>query len=156
MRLLCSVLFLSVFFAMPASAQSTGGAWELGLGPHVVYRDDSSAVHFGGGVTVARRYERFAITLEGSGTRREGHNDWRVIAGPRWMFNASAKASFFLQALAGTAIRQNEADWAVSPGAGFDVRSASGRAVRFLVDVPVERAQSRTNASVRGSVWFVF
>ena len=156
MRLFCSVLVLSALFATPARAQSSGGSWEVGLGPHVVYRDDSSAVHVGGGVTLARRYERFAITLEASGTRREGHNDWRVIAGPRWTFASGPRTSYFLQALAGTAIRQNEADWAVSPGAGFDLRSASGRAVRFLIDVPVERAQSRTNASIRGSVWFVF
>ena len=156
MRLLCTVLFFSVFFAAPAGAQSSGGAWEFGLGPHVVYREESSSIHFGGGVTLARRYERFALALEGSGTRRQGHNDWRVVGGPRLMFGGNPKSSYFAQVLAGTLIRQNESSWAVLPGFGFDARSASGRAVRFQIDAPIERSQSRTTTSVRGSIWFMF
>ncbi len=155
MRLLCTVLFISVFFATPARAQSSGTAWEFGLGPHVIYRENSSSTHVGGGATLARRFERFAVVLEGSGTRRQGHNDWRVIGGPRWMFGGDARSSYFLQALAGTLIRQNQSAWAVLPGAGVDVRAGT-HAVRFQIDAPIEHSQGRTSTSVRGSVWFVF
>ena len=85
MRVLSTVLFFSLFFATPARAQSADHAWEFGLGPHVVYREESSSTHFGGGVTLARRYERFALAIEGSGTRRQGHNDWLIVGGPRFM-----------------------------------------------------------------------
>ena len=72
------------------------------------------------------------------------------------MFGGDARSSYFAQVLAGTLIRQNDADWAVLPGVGFDVRSAGGRAVRFLIDAPIERSEGRTSTSVRGSVWLMF
>ena len=156
MRLLCTVLFLSLFFATPARAQSPSGAWEFGLGPHVVFRESSSKANAGGGVTIARRGKRFAAVLEGSGTRREGHNDWRIVGGPRVMFGSGSRASLFMQALAGTLVRQRESDWAVLPGFGVDLRSAGGRALRLQFDAPIERSQGRTATSIRGSVWFVF
>ena len=156
MRLLCSVLFFSLFVASPASAQSSTGGWELGLGPHVVFREGSSKTSVGGGVTVARRYQRFAAVVEGGGTRREGHNDWRIVGGPRVMVNPGARTSVFVQALAGALIRQREADWAVLPGFGVDVRSRGGRAIRLQFDAPIERSEGRTATSIRGSVWFVF
>jgi len=156
MRPLRSALFFSVLSATPALAQSSEGAWELGVGPHVVYRESSSSTHFGGGVTVARRFERFAVVVEGSGTRRQGHNDWRALAGPRLIAHEGSRTSFFVQALAGTLIRSSDADWAVAPGLGFDVSLAGARAVRFQLDAPIERAEGRTSTSVRGSVWFVF
>lgn len=156
MRVLCAALFFSVFFAAPARAQSPDNAWEVGFGPHVIYREESSSTHFGGGFTVARTFQRIAVVLEGSGTRRQGHNDWRVIGGPRAIFGGDARSSYFAQALGGTLIRQNRAGWAVLPGLGFDVRSAGGRAVRILVDAPIEHIQSHTTASVRASIWFVF
>src|SRR5688572_9963536 len=109
MRLLCLVLFFSVAFVSPAGAQPSKG-WEFGLGPHVVFRESSSKTNVGGGVTVARRYQRFAAVVEGSGTRREGHNDWRIIGGPRVTINTGSRTSVFVQALAGTLIRQREAD----------------------------------------------
>ena len=151
MRVPCAVLFLSLFFATPARAQSAGGAWEFGLGPAVVYRESSSTTHLGGGVTLARRYDRFAVAIEGSGTRRQGHNDWRVVAGPRLIIGSSG----FAQVLAGTLIRQNHAGWAVLPGLGVDVRAGS-HAFRFQLDAPIERSQAQTTTSVRGSIWFIF
>ena len=156
MRVLCAVLFFSVVFASPASAQSSNAAWELGLGPHVVFREGSSKTNAGGGVTVARRYQRLAVVAEGSGTRREGHNDWRVLGGPRLMFGAGPRASVFVQALAGALIRQRESDWAVLPGFGVDVRWAGDRAIRLQFDAPIERSEGRTSSSVRASIWFVF
>ena len=155
MRLLVLIVFSSVVFASPASAQSSSGAWELGLGLHVVFRESSSKTNAGGGVTVARRGQRFAAVVEASGTRREGHNDWRLVGGPRVMFGAGSRASVFVQVLAGTLIRQREPDWAILPGFGVDVRAGS-HAVRFQIDAPIERSQARTTTSVRGSIWFLF
>ena len=156
MRVLVLVLFFSLFFVSPASAQSSSGAWEFGLGPHVVFRESSSKTSVGGGVTVARRYQRFAAVVEGGGTRREGHNDWRLVGGPRVIVNPGARTSVFVQALAGALIRQRQADWAVLPGFGVDVRSSSGRAIRLQFDAPIERSEGRTATSIRGSIWFVF
>ena len=156
MRLLCTVLFFSLLFAAPARAQSSGGGWEFGIGPHVVFRESSSKASPGGGVTVARRSKRFAAVLEGSGTRREGHNDWRIVGGPRVMFGSGSRASVFMQVLGGTLIRQRDSDWAVLPGFGIDVRSAGSRAFRFQFDAPIERSQGRTATSIRASVWFLF
>ena len=156
MRLLCLILFFSVVFASPAAAQPSNGYWEFGVGPHVVFREGSSKTNAGGGVTVARRFERFAAVVETSGTRREGHNDWRVVGGPRVLFGSGSRAAVFLQVLAGTLIRQREPDWAVLPGLGVDVRSSGGHAIRLQFDAPIERSEGRTASSVRASVWFVF
>src|SRR5687768_11300932 len=104
MRLLYTVLFFSAVLASSANAQSSGPAsppasssssWEFGLGPQVVYRDSST--HLGGGLTLARRFDRLAIAFEGSGVRREGHNDWRVVGGPRAVFGAREGSSYFVQ-----------------------------------------------------------
>ena len=161
MRLVCTVLFFSAVLASTANAQSSSpssssssSSWEFGLGPQVVYRE--SSIHLGGGLTLARRFDRFAMAFEGSGIRREGHNDWRVLGGPRAMFGASEGSSYFVQVLAGTFIRQSKSNWAVLPGVGFDAAIGGNRALRFQVDVPVERDQDRTATSVRGSVWFIF
>ena len=156
MRLPTLILVLSVLYAAPAYAQAPASGWEVAVGPHVVFRESSSTTHAGGGVTVARRFERFAGVLEGSGTRREGHNDWRIVGGPRLMFGGATRATFFVQALAGAAIRQNKADWAVLPGFGVDLQLSDSRALRFLFDAPIERSSNRTASSVRASVWLAF
>lgn len=156
MRLCVLVLFLSVLHAVPAHAQASASRWEVAVGPHVVFRESSSSTHAGGGVTIARRYERFAGVLEGSGTRREGHNDWRIVGGPRLMFGGGSRATFFVQALAGAAIRQKEADWAVLPGFGVDLRLSDSRALRFQFDAPIERSSQRTTSSIRASIWLAF
>ena len=154
MRVAAFVLLISVVSASSASAQASNSTWEFGLGPHVVVRGDSTT-HNGGGITLARRYQRFAAVLEGSGTRREGHNDWRVVGGPRLTLGTTARSAFFVQVLAGTLIRSREADRAVLPGAGVDVRGTDSLAVRFQIDAPVERSEARTAKSARASVWLI-
>jgi|KBSMisStaDraftv2_1062788.scaffolds.fasta_scaffold470136_2 hypothetical protein len=161
MRFLCTVLFFSAVLASPTNAQSSSPStssgspsWEFGLGAVVAYRDSSLSP--GGGLTLARRFDRFAGTFEGSIVRREGHNDWRAAGGPRAIFGAGGDSSYFVQVLAGTFIRQSTANWAVLPGAGFDAAIGGKRALRFQMDVPVERDQDRTVTSVRGSVWIIF
>lgn len=72
------------------------------------------------------------------------------------MLGQGDRAAFFVQALAGTLIRQKDADWAVMPGMGVDVRWTNARAIRFQIDAPIERSEARTAKSVRASVWLVF
>lgn len=156
MRLLILIVAVSVLFVVPATAQAQASRWEAAVGPHVVFREGSSSTHAGGGVTIARRNDRFAGVIEGSGTRREGHNDWRVVGGPRLMFGGGPRATFFVQALAGAAIRQNDADWAVLPGFGVDLRLSDSHALRFQFDAPIERSAQRTTSGVRASVWLAF
>ena len=155
MRIASFVLVISVVGALPASAQASRDAWEFGLGPHVALRDDSTT-HSGGGITIARRYQTFTAVFEGGVTRRHGHNDWRLVGGPRLALGTTARSAFFVQVLAGTLIRQRDADWAVMPGAGVDVRWTDWSAVRFQIDGPVERSEARTAKSARASVWLIF
>jgi hypothetical protein len=150
--------------ASPALAQSSNpssppgsprsSSWEFGLGPVVAHRDD--ATHLGGGLTIAHRADRFAIAFEGSGVRREGHNDWRVVGGPRAILETRGSSSYFAQVLAGAFIRSSQSNWAVLPGMGVDAAIGGNRALRVQIDVPVERDQGRTVTSVRGSVWIIF
>jgi hypothetical protein len=151
MRVALFVLLITVLGASPASAQVPDDTWEFGLGPHIVRREDSTT-HHGGGITVARRYQSLTAVLEASGTRRHGHNDWRVVVGPRVMLGTTP---FFAQVLAGTLIRSNAADWALLPGAGVDMRLTDSAAVRFQIDALVERSDGRTANSARASVWLV-
>ena len=155
MRVASFVLLISVICASPANAQTSTDTWEFGLGPHVAVRDDSTT-HTGGGVVFARQFQRLAAVLEGSGTRRHGHNDWRVLAGPRLRLGATGRSDFFVQLLAGTLIRSAEADWAVMPGIGVDLRWSDRSTVRFQLDAPIERSESQTAASARAAVWLVF
>jgi hypothetical protein len=152
MRVALLLLLMCVCGAPPASAQSSDDTWEFGLGPHIVRREDSTT-HHGGGITVARRYQSLTAVLEASGTRRHGHNDWRVVVGPRVMLGTTP---LFAQLLGGTLIRSNKANWAVLPGGGVDVRWTSSAAVRFQIDALVERSDGRTASSARASVWLVF
>ena len=157
MRFLQLLTTIGVLLAVPAVSQAqTPERWNVAFGPHVVVRENSSKTHVGGGVAAARRFGRAAVVLEGGGTRRDGHNDWRIVAGPRVMLKDGPRAAFFVQALAGTLIRQKDADWAVMPGAGVDVRWNSTRAIRFQIDAPIERSEARTARGVRASVWLVF
>ncbi|MDA0815906.1 MAG: hypothetical protein O2930_13775 [Acidobacteria bacterium] len=149
------VLLVTVVSPSPAAAQASTDPWEFGVGAHVARREDST-VHHGGGLTIARQYERVAAVLEASGTRRHGHNDWRVVVGPRVTLGPTVRSTFFAQVLAGTLIRQRAADWAVLPGVGVDVRWIDWSAVRFQFDAPIERSDARTAASARASVWLIF
>ena len=155
MRVAAFVLVIGIVSALPASARAQAGAWEFGIGPNVALREDST-VHSGGGITFARRSRTLAAVLEASGTRRRGHNDWRLVGGPRVALGTTGRSAFFAQVLAGTLIRQRDADWAVLPGAGVDVRWTDWSAVRVQIDAPVERSEARTAKSARASVWLTF
>ncbi len=150
------VLLFAGGILLPVHAEAQDG-WEFGFGPHMIRRENSSSLHIGGGVTAAQRFGRFAGVVEGGGTRREGHNDWRTLAGVRVRLgDTSRRTAFFVQTLAGVLIRSRQSDWAILPGLGVDRRLSEKRALRVQLDVPIERAQSRTVAGVRASVWLVF
>ena len=155
MRVVSFVLLIGVACASPARAQTPTGTWEVGLGPHIVLRENFTT-HNGGGITVARRFQRLAAVFEANGTRREGHNDWRLVGGPRFTLGTTARSAFFAQVLAGTLIRSRAADWAVLPGIGADVRWADWSTIRFQIDAPIERSDSRTAESGRASVFLIF
>lgn len=156
MRFVSLLLMIGVCVTVPAVSHAQTPRWDVAFGPHVVVRETSSQTQVGGGIAAARRIGRAAIVIDASGTRRDGHNDWRVVGGPRVLLSDGDRAAFFAQALAGTLIRQNDADWAVLPGVGVDVRWASAGAIRFQIDAPIERSEARTTKSIRASVWLVF
>jgi len=144
---------------MPGAAGSAAGAargTEVALGPHVIWREHSSRAHPGGGLTVARRWGSRAAVVEAGGTRRDGHNDWRVLAGARAAIVDGSGARVYVQGLAGALIRSSQAGFALMPGLGVDVRPSAARAIRLQLDVPIEHAESRTVAGLRASVWLVF
>ena len=59
--------------------------------------------------------------------------------------------------LAGALIRQKESTWSVLPGVGVDVKVGTSSAIRFQIDAPIERSETRTTTtSIRGSLWFIF
>ncbi len=150
------LLVFAAGILLPVNAEAQDG-WESGFGPHLIRREDSSTIHVGGGVTAARRFGRFALVIEGGGTRREGHNDWRTLAGARVRVGDTGRRTvFFVQTLGGVLIRSSASDWAILPGLGADVRLSEKRALRVQLDAPIERAQSRTVAGGRVSVWLVF
>ncbi len=155
MRVVLFVMLFSVVVASPASAQASADTWAFGFGPHVVVREDSTT-HSGGGITVARRFRRLAAVFEGSGTRRGGHNDWRLAGGPRLMLGTTAWSVFYVQVLAGTLIRSREVDWAVLPGVCVAVAWTARLSARSVFDAPVERSEARTAKSARASVWLTF
>ena len=107
-------------------------------------------------ITIARRFQARAAVVEAGGTRRHGHNNWRVVGGPRLTLGTTARSDFFVQVLPGVLIRTSEADWALLPGAGVDVGVTNSSAVRFQFDALVERSDARTAKSARASIWLVF
>jgi len=159
MAVLVLVCACASFVPARAGAQTPAGAGsgtEVALGPHVIRREHSSRTHVGGGLTVARRWGWGTGVLEAGGTRRDGHNDWRVLAGTSTAIVEGPGARLYVQGLAGALIRSSKAGFAVMPGVGVDVRTSGARAIRLQLDVPVERSESRTVAGVRASVWLVF
>jgi len=168
MRIVVLALVCAFLWLVPAGAQAqtspgTGGGSaavsgrgaELALGPHLIWREHSSGAHAGGGLTGALGSGRAAGVIEASGTRRDGHNDWRALGGARVTLFDAVGTRLFLQGLAGTLIRSGKADLALMPGLGLDIGRSGARAVRLQVDVPIERSQGRTSTGARASIWLV-
>jgi hypothetical protein len=127
-------LTLVALSAGSVAAQSpTPGGPEGSVTVHALKREDSSKTWPGGGVGAALNGRRLALAGEATITRREGHNDWHALAGPRIALFSSTRTRVFLQVLGGTVIRQKEARFSVQLGGGVDVTMTPRTSLRFLV-----------------------
>lgn len=113
----------------PSSATGAEGSVMV----HALKREDSSKIWPGGGVGAALNGRRLALAGEATITRRDGHNDWHALAGPRMALFSSTRARVFLQVLAGTVIRQKEARFSAQLGGGVDVALTPRTSLRFQV-----------------------
>jgi hypothetical protein len=138
---------LAVVGAIPAHAQ------ELAVGAHVLRRDDAS--HVGGAVAAGLGRGHVLAIVEAGGTRREGHNDWRIVAGPRIRTAGDASTGLFAHALAGTVIRSGEAAFGWTAGVGADLRGAGRLGLRIQFDVAGERRATVSQSGFRASAWIV-
>lgn len=113
----------------PASAPGAEGS----LTVHAFRREDSSKTWPGGGVGAAWNGTRWALAAEATITRRDGHNDWHALAGPRVSVFSHSRTRVFLQVLAGSVIRQKEARFSAQAGAGVDIGLGSRTSLRLLL-----------------------
>jgi hypothetical protein len=107
--------------ALQAQAPADPGRLEGSLSVHGLRREDSSKTWPGGGFGLAWNGRRVALAGEGTITRRDGHNDWHALAGPRVALVTTARTQVFLQLLAGAVIRQKESRLSAQLGGGIDV-----------------------------------
>lgn len=113
----------------PTSAAGAEGSVTV----HALRREDSSKTWPGGGVGAALNGRRLALAGEATITRRDGHNDWHALAGPRIVLFSNARTRVFLQVLGGTVIRQKEAQFSAQLGGGVDVNLTPRTSLRVLV-----------------------
>lgn len=118
--------------SLAAQAPSPTHGLEGSLTVHGSRREDSSKTWPGGGVGVAWNGRRLALAGEATITRRDGHNDWHAMAGPRVSLFNNSRTRLFLQVLAGTIIRQKEARFSAQAGAGVDIRLSPRASIRLL------------------------
>jgi hypothetical protein len=117
-----AVVVLGVGIARPqAQAPAEPGRVEGSLSVHGLRREDASKTWPGGGFGFAWNGQRMALAGEGTITRRDGHNDWHALAGPRFALVTTGRARVFLQLMAGAVIRQKEARLSAQLGGGLDV-----------------------------------
>ena len=140
---------------LAAQAPTPAAGPEGSLTVHVVKREDHSKVWPGGGVGAAWNGDRLALAGEAVVTRRDGHNDWHALAGPRVALLANTRARVFLQLLAGTVIRQKEARFSAQLGGGVDVRLSSRTSFRVLLAGLRDQTAGDTLVSGRLSVGLV-
>lgn len=129
--LLC--LFVIALGAGNAAAQTpvVSNGVEGSVAVHAVRREDSSKTWPGGGVGAAWSTGRVGLAGEATITRRDGHNDWHALAGPRFVLVSNARTRVFLQAMAGTVIRQKEARLSGLVAGGVDVSLSPRTSLRF-------------------------
>lgn len=111
----------------PAVSGGAGGSVTV----HALRREDSSKTWPGGGVGAAWNSGRVALAGEATITRRDGHNDWHALAGPRFVLVSNARTRVFLQALAGTVIRQKEARLSGLVAGGVDLSLSPRTSLRL-------------------------
>lgn len=161
MRIWIVSLTLVALSAGTASAQTQGqpsanaGRLEASLSAHGLRREDASKTWPGGGFGLAWNAERLAIAAEGTITRRDGHNDWHALAGPRVALVTTPRTRLFVQLLAGTIIRQKEARASGLLGAGLDVSLGTRAWMRVQAAGLLDKAEADSLTSGRISIGFV-
>lgn len=120
--------------------------WEVSFGPHILRQND--ATHAGGAVALGYVTNRVTTHLQAGWTRRDGHNDWRALAGPRVALTDGGRISLFVHGLAGVVIRNSESRFAWAAGGGANIRSNGRLGVRLQLE-----ALSDTGG--RASAWVV-
>lgn len=124
----------------------TTAVWEVAFGPHVLRQDE--ATHGGGAVAVAYVMNRVTANVQAGWTRRAGHNDWRVMAGPRLVLTESGRIGLFVHGLAGVVIRNSASRFAWAAGGGANIRGNGRLGFRLQLE-----ALSDTGG--RASAWVV-
>ncbi len=119
--------------SLAAQGPTTPGGAEGSVAVHLLRREDTSKTWPGGGVGVAWNGARLAIAAQATITRRDGHNDWHALAGPRVSLLSNSRTRVFVQVLAGPVIRQKEARFSAQVGGGVDVNMSSRASLRLLI-----------------------
>src|SRR5690554_6292297 len=117
-RVFCCVVVLLCAGAVPADAQSSASPFEVGAGVAAVWRDGTSGPSPGGAVTLAFRGLRSDVVVEAGGTRRDGHNDWRILGGPRFWLIQAGGSGLYAHGMAGVLIRTNQTGAVLQGGVG--------------------------------------
>jgi hypothetical protein len=129
--LTCLTVFALSAGSLAAQSQAATGGAEGSVAVHALRREDSAKTWPGGGFGGAWNGGRLALAGEATITRRDGHNDWHALAGPRVMLFSNTRTRAFVQVLAGTVIRQKEARFSAQLGGGIDVSLTPRASVRF-------------------------
>lgn len=153
--LVCLTLVVLSAASLAAQSTPTSGGAEGSVTVHALRRDDSSKTWPGGGVGAAWNGSRLALASEAAITRRDGHNDWHALAGPRVLLFSHPRTRVFLQVLAGTVIRQKEAQFSAQAGGGVDISLSPRTSLRFLLAGLRDHTSGGTLSSSRLSLGFV-
>jgi len=130
-RLVCLAIVAFSAGSLAAQAPPNVGGLEGSVTVQALRREDSSTTWPGGGVGAAMNGSRLALAGEATITRRDGHNDWHAVAGPRIALFRNSRTRVFLQVLAGTVIRQKEARFSGQVAGGVDVNLNTRTSLRF-------------------------
>ena len=141
--------------ALQAEAPADPRRLEGSLSVHGLRREDSSKTWPGGGFGLAWNGRRVALAGEGTITRRDGHNDWHALAGPRVALVTTARTRVFLQVLAGAVIRQKESRVSGQLGGGIDVGLNARTSLRVQVAGLLDKTDGDSVTGGRLSLGFV-
>lgn len=141
--------------ALQAQAPADPGRLEGSLSAHGLRREDSSKTWPGGGFGLAWNGRRVALAGEGTITRRDGHNDWHALAGPRVVLLATTRTRVFLQVLAGKVIRQKQSQLSGQLGGGLDVNLNARTWVRVQLAGLLDKTEGDSVTGGRLSVGIV-
>lgn len=152
---MCLTLVALSAGSLAAQSPTPAGGAEGSVTVHALRREDSSKTWPGGGVGAAWNGSRLALAGEATITRRDGHNDWHALAGPRIVLFSNARIRTFLQVLAGTVIRQKEARLSAQLGGGVDLNLSPRTSLRFQVAGLRDQTPGDTLTSGRVSIGLV-